>query len=158
MTADEQLALGDALAAEHTAIYTYGVLSAYLAAPAQAVSAAATAAHQARRDGLVDALVALGATAAPAAPGYLIPVPITDAVSAARVAVVVESDCAVAWRSALERSAASSAPAGSAPAGFDVRASAVAALADCAIRAAGWRAAAGVVPATTAFPGQPGPG
>jgi len=109
----------------------------------------------ARADAVNGALVAAGAIAPVSEPGYLMPLAVTDPVTATQLAVIVETDTAVAWRSVLERSDPSTegVPAGS----FDVRATAVAGLSDCAVRATGWRVALGTVPATTAFPGMPTP-
>lgn len=160
MNVTEQQALNDALAAEHGAVYAYGVVAAFARAPRGDAVAAATAAHAARRDAATEALTADGATAVPSATGYALPVTVTDGVTALQLAVAVEDATAQAWRAVLERSVAAAEPGG--PTGpvpdgrpLDLRTTAVAALTDCAVRAAGWRVALGSVPATTAFPGQP---
>lgn len=147
--------MADALRAEHAAVYAYGVVAAFVLAPRKDAVAAATAAHEVRRDAVNRALVAAGAIAPVSEPGYLMPLAVTDPVTATQLAVIVETDTAVAWRSVLERSDPSTegVPGGS----FDVRATAVAGLSDCAVRATGWRVALGTVPATTAFPGLPTP-
>jgi hypothetical protein len=156
----EQQALDDALAAEHAAVYAYGVVAAFAPAQRGEAVAAATAAHAARRDAATDALTTDGATAVPSATGYALPVTVTDGVTALQLAATVEDATAQAWRAVLERSdpaAERSGPTVPVPAEvpLDLRTTAVAALTDCAVRAAGWRVALGSVPATRAFPGQP---
>lgn len=146
-------ALADAVRAEHAAVYAYGIVDAYAAAQRSAAVNAAATAHRRRRDATVALLRASGTQAPVAAPGYVIPLPVTDAASAAALAAEVERETAVAWRSVLEHSDPDPDPP-PAPAD-DVRASAVAALTDCAVRAATWRAVLGQSPTTTAFPGQP---
>lgn len=155
MNAAEQQALADALAAEHAAVYAYGVVAAFVLAQRRTAVDAATSAHAARRDAATDALTADRAAAPLSATGYALPVVVTDGVTAARLAAAVEDTTAQAWRAVLERSdPVTTAPTADAP---DLRTTAVAALTDCAVRAAGWRVALGAVPATTAFPGRPGP-
>lgn len=140
----EQQALVDALRAEHAAVFAYGIVAAY-SNPARSTQVAAdTAAHRARRDATIDALSAANVIAPGAEPGYTLPFPVTDPTTALQLAVQVEADTAVAWRSVIER--AQSEP---------TRASAVDALTESAVRAANWRAVLGVAPPTVAFPGQP---
>lgn len=140
----EQQALFDALAAEHAAVFGYGVVAAF-ADPARTDEVAVdTAAHRARRDATVDALTGAGLEPPVAAPGYTLPFPVTDATQAAQLAVQIESDVAVAWRSVVER-------AGTEP----TRADALTALAEAAVRAARWRSNLGIAPPTVALPGQP---
>lgn len=140
----EQQALVDALAAEHAAVFGYGVVAAF-AEPSRAAEVAAdTAAHRARRDATAEALRAAGVEPPVAAPGYTVPFPVTDPVQAAQLALQIETDTAVAWRSVIER--ARSEP---------TRATALDALTETALRAARWRTALGIVPPTVALPGQP---
>ncbi len=139
----EQQALVDALEAEHSAVFGYGVVAAF-ADPARAGEVAAdTASHRARRDATIDALHAADVTPPVAAPGYTIPFPVTDPVGAARLAAQIESDTAIAWRSVVERARSEA-----------TRGNALDALTEAALRAARWRTAAGVPP-TVAFPGLP---
>lgn len=139
----EQQSLVDALAAEHAAVFGYGVVSAF-ADPARADDVATdTAAHRARRDATIDALLSVGVEPPVAAPGYTVPFPVTDPTSAAQLAVQIESDTAVAWRSVVER--ARSEP---------TRADAIEALTEASVRAARWRTHLGIVPPTVAFPGR----
>jgi hypothetical protein len=140
-TPDE--ALGRALAAEHAAVYAYGVLGARLTGRARSDAVAAEAAHRARRDALLLLLARSGATPSPAAPAYVLPFPVTDVASALRLAVLVEERTAAAWRAAVPAT------------GHTDRTIAVAALTDCAVRAARWRLLARPgTPATVPFPGS----
>lgn len=140
----EQQALVDALRAEHAAVFAYGIVAAFSNPTRAAQIAADTAAHRARRDATIDALGAANVVAPGAEPGYTMPFPVTDPTSAIQLAVAVESDTATAWRSVIER--ARSEP---------VRATAVDALTESALRAANWRAVLGMAPPTVPFPGQP---
>jgi hypothetical protein len=140
-TPDE--ALGTALAAEHAAVYAYGVLGARLTGHARGDAVSAEAAHRARRDALLLRLARRGAAAPVAAPAYALPFPVTDAASALRLAVLVEERAAAAWRAAVPAT------------GREDRTTAVAALTDCAVRAARWRLLARPgTPATVPFPGS----
>ncbi|HEY0357304.1 MAG TPA: ferritin-like domain-containing protein [Mycobacteriales bacterium] len=135
--------LGTALAAEHAAVYAYGVLGARLTGAARRDAVAAEAAHRARRDGLLRRLAGGGEPPAPAAPAYTLPFPVTDAASALRLAVLVEERTAAAWRAAVPGT------------GRADRTTAVTALTDCAVRAARWRRRADpATPATVPFPGS----
>jgi hypothetical protein len=89
-------ALQGALAAEHAAVYGYGVVGAALAAagPAdtgQAGDARADwLAHQVARDTLEAMLTKLGATPAAASPAYALPFAVTGAQSAEKLAAGLE--------------------------------------------------------------------
>ena len=135
-------ALQAALAAEHAAIWTYGLVSAFVPAPLVDQLGEAIAAHRARRDATERALIDAGAPPAPAEPAYLTP-PVNDAASAVRLAITAETDAAAAWRSVVERSPAQRSP----------REAALDALIDCAVRAVRWRVAAGEARPTVPFPG-----
>jgi hypothetical protein len=138
-------ALQAALAAEHAAVWVYGVASAFMSSTwARRLDEAATA-HQARRDTTERMLVDAGVPPVPPEPGYLTPEPVTDAASALRLVITAETDAAAAWRSVVERS----------PADPDVRGAAVEALTAAAVRATRWRQTAGTVPLTVPFPGTP---
>lgn len=139
MTAAE--ALTAALAAEHAAIFGYGVVGAHLAGPAQAAARTAEAAHRDRRDEVSLRITASNATPAPAAIAYSLPFPVTDELSAMRLAVALEEGAAGAWREALAGTAG------------DDRKFALEALIECAVQATRWRALAGINPVTLPFPG-----
>ncbi|MFI9409473.1 ferritin-like domain-containing protein [Nocardia gamkensis] len=143
MTEDERRALTDALNAEYGAVYAYGVIAAYAAPERARLVAEHTAAHRARRDATVDALALGGATVPPPDAAYTAPFPVTDPISAARLAVTVESDTAVAWRSVVERGAS-----------MAIRRAGVEALTEAAVRLATWQSILGADPPTIAFPGK----
>ncbi|MEU4842826.1 ferritin-like domain-containing protein [Nocardia testacea] len=144
MSGTEQQALREALDAEYAAIYAYGLIAAHTGPELRRTVNEHTAAHRARRDGTVDLLTGDGAAVPPPEPAYTVPGEVTDPASAARLAVVVETDTAVAWRAVIEH------------AGTElVRRTGLDALTESAGRRAVWQAAAGVTPVTTAFPGQP---
>lgn len=138
-------ALQSALAAEHAAVWAYGLAGAFLADELAGQLAEAAAAHRAGRDGTEQVLIDAGAQPVPAEPGYLTPEPVTDHASALRLAITVETDTAAAWRSVIERS----------PAEPGLRRAALDELTAAAVRAARWRTAARATPATVPFPGTP---
>jgi hypothetical protein len=89
-TAAEIAALQAALAAEHAAVYGYGVVGAMLAGGAQSQAHADWVAHQEARDTLEQMVLKLGATPVAASPAYQLPFPVTDHASAVRLAAVLE--------------------------------------------------------------------
>jgi ferritin-like protein len=136
--------LAAALAAEEAAIYAYGLIGVNLTARAERADArAAEAVHRARRDVLVSRLAELGASTAPAPPGYDLPFEVTDRAGALKLAIRVEDGVAQAWRAALPVTQ-----------GAD-RGTGLGALTDAAVRATRWRRLAGVTPLTMPFPGRP---
>lgn len=138
-------ALQPALAAEHAAVWAYGLAGAFLADSLADQQAEAAAAHRARRDATERLLLDAGAQPVPPEPGYLTPEPVTDAASALRLAITVETDAAEAWRSVIERSQAEP----------TLRRAALDALTTAAVRATRWRVVAGDEPPTVTFPGAP---
>jgi hypothetical protein len=83
-------ALQGALAAEHAAVYGYGVAGGLLTGDAQAAAHRDWIAHQEARDALTSMLIRLGATPVAAAAAYTLPFPVQDARSAARLAAYLE--------------------------------------------------------------------
>ena len=138
-------ALQAALAAEHAAVWVYGVASAFVSSALTRRLDEATTAHQARRDATERMLIDAGVPPVPPEPGYLSPEPVTDAASALRLMITAETDAAAAWRSVVERS----------PTDPDLRGAALEALTAAAVRATRWRATAGTAPVTVPFPGAP---
>lgn len=141
---DADAALQAWLAGEHAAIYGYGLLGARLPLALRPVAVAALDAHRARRDALAELLAGRGLKPVSAAPAYETPEPVTDAAAALRLAVGLEERLS---RATFVVVAAADVPA--------LRRLAATGLQEQAVRAAGWRSRAGVVPATTAFPGRP---
>ncbi len=135
--------LPDALAAEHAAIWGYGVLGGHLTGPALDLARQSEAAHRDRRDALMMQLSAAGVTPPAAASMYQLPEPVTDPASATRLAVTIEERTAAQWRAVLPTVTG------------DDRRAPLSALTDCALRAARWRRLAGQTPATVALPGAP---
>lgn len=135
--------LTDALAAEQAAVFAYGPIGVRLDDDEADAARDAEQTHRGRRDELVVALAARGAQPPAAAVSYQLPFPVTREEEARQLAVLVEERVAAVWRTALP-----------AVAGAD-REQALAALVDAAVRATRWRAAAGITPATVAFPGSP---
>lgn len=136
--------LADALAAEHAAIYAYGPIGVRLDDQEAAAARRAEEIHRERRDTLVLTLAARGAEVPVAEASYALPFEVTDAGAARRLAILVEERIGAVWRAALP----------AAP--DDDRGQVLDALVDAAVRATGWRLAAGVEPATIPFPGAPG--
>jgi hypothetical protein len=83
-------ALQAALAAEHAAVYGYGVAGAMLAGTAQADARADWTAHQVARDTLAAMLTKLGATPVAASPAYALPFAVTSPKAAAKLAATLE--------------------------------------------------------------------
>ena len=83
-------ALQGALAAEHAAVYGYGVVGAMLTGTELADARADWTAHQVARDALITTLNKLGATPVAASPAYELPFPVTSPKSAARLAATLE--------------------------------------------------------------------
>ena len=138
-------ALQAALAAEHAAVWVYGVVGAFVPDTVNQRLGQAATEHQARRDATERALIDAGAQPVPPEPAYLPPQPVTDATSALRLAITAETDAAAAGRSVIERS----------PAGGNLRGNALDALTAAAVRATRWRVTAGITPLTVPLPGVP---
>ncbi|MFD7657584.1 ferritin-like domain-containing protein [Actinosynnema sp. NPDC059797] len=130
-----------ALGAEHAAVWTYGLVSAFISQQGAAVAEGANA-HRARRDTTERWLRDQGATPNPPAPAYLPPQPVDSAASAIAALIAVETDSCVAWRGVLERTEDAA-----------LRTSALDALTTAAVRATRWRKAAGLTPLSITFPG-----
>ncbi|MFH8469813.1 ferritin-like domain-containing protein [Streptomyces sp. NPDC017991] len=124
-----------ALAAEHAAVYGYGVVGARITQTRQTEARAAYDAHRARRDELARAVRDLGGKPGPAAAAYALPFAVPDAESALRLAAELEDRVAGVY-SDLVRAADG-----------DRRQAAAQALRDAAVRAVRWRGE------SVAFPG-----
>ncbi|MGW4381539.1 ferritin-like domain-containing protein [Kitasatospora sp. NPDC004531] len=135
-------ALQAVLAAEHAAVYGYGVVGAFLpTGPERENGRAAYAAHQSRRDAWQRLLTTAGASPTAAAPGYRLPFPVDDAAGAARLAAHLETQLTAAYAELCATAA--------------VRPQAAAALREAALRAAHWGADLPALPGLTAP--DPGP-
>jgi hypothetical protein len=138
MTAD---ALRGALAAEHAAIFGYGVVGAHLSGQTREAARQAEGIHRDRRDEAALRIEAGGGQLVPAQPAYALPFAVTDARSAMNLAIELEEGTAGAWREALSGTDG------------DDRRLALDALISCAVTATRWREAAQIEPTTIPFPG-----
>ena len=141
-TKAEDGALAAALAAEHAAVWGYGVVGAALGRSGRATAAAAEVAHRDLRDRVAALLTDRGADPAGPQGGYALPFPVLSAVDAAAMGATLEDGVATAWVRVLDRAAERTS-----------RELAMEALAAAEVRAVGWRAAAGQDPTTRALPG-----
>ncbi|MCX4446497.1 ferritin-like domain-containing protein [Streptomyces sp. NBC_01789] len=116
-----------ALAAEHAAIYGYGVAGGRVAAARRAEATAAHQAHRARRDALVRTVRDLGGEPVASDAAYALPFAVPDAAAAVRLAALLEDRVAYVY-SDLVRAAERS-----------LRRTAADALREAAVRAARWR-------------------
>ncbi|MCP2169621.1 ferritin-like domain-containing protein [Goodfellowiella coeruleoviolacea] len=144
LSADAVDGLQQALAAEHAAVWSYGLAAAFLGSASQAAAAEGSSVHQGRAEANERWIKGAGATPRAAEPAYVPPEQVTNATTAAAMLATVESDVCVAWRGVLERTDDAA-----------LRGIALAALTDAAVRATRWRVTAGQTPATPAFPGKP---
>jgi hypothetical protein len=90
-------ALQGALAAEHAAIYGYGVVGAMLSGRLQSQAHDYWVDHQEARDTLEAMLLKLGATPTAASPAYQLPFAVAGEASAAALAVVLEDGVVQAY-------------------------------------------------------------
>ena len=130
-------ALQRVLAAEHAAVYAYGVAGAFLPGDAQREARSAHAGHLSRRDRLAARLTDAGADPVASAPVYDLPGPVTDPASARALVTVVEERLAAVWADVVAAAQAGT------------RELAALALQESAVRAARWRGT------SVAFPGLP---
>jgi hypothetical protein len=140
----ENAALGAALAAEHAAVWGYGVVGAALGEDARQQASDAEAAHRDVRDQVSALLAGREADVVDAEGGYALPFPVLSDVDAAALGAVLEDGVSAAWVRVLDQAAERS-----------TRELAVTTLSAAEVRAVSWRAAAGQTPVTRAFPGLP---
>ena len=143
-TRTENTALGEALAAEHAAVWGYGVVGAALPAEAQGQAAVSETAHRDVRDRVIELLAERGTDPVAGEGAYALPFPVLSATDAAALAVVLEDGVAAAWVRVLDQAVERS-----------TRELAIGSLTAAEVRAVGWRVTAGQTPATRAFPGLP---
>ncbi|MEU0396062.1 DUF4439 domain-containing protein [Streptomyces sp. NPDC006208] len=124
-----------ALAAEHAAVYGYGVVGGRVGDHREAEAEAAYAAHRARRDALTRTVRDLKGEPVAAAAAYALPFPVPDAAAAVRLAAELEDRIAGVY-SDLVRAAEGA-----------LRLEAAGALQEAAVRAVRWRGSG------VAFPG-----
>jgi hypothetical protein len=128
-------ALQAALAAEHAAVYGYGVAGAHLSGARRRAAAQDWQIHEASRDALAAMITALGAQPVAAAAAYRLPFPVHSGPAAVMLAAFLEDRVATAYLGVVALSEAR------------LRLFGARALESAALRAAGWRGR------TLAFPG-----
>jgi len=134
-----------ALAAEHAAVWVYGLVSAFLPGDFGDAEKSGAAEHALRRDYLQTTLSAAGATPVAPEAAYVPKNPVTDAKSASQVVATAEADCASAWLAVIDHTDDAG-----------LRTTALHALVAASRRGTPWRAEAGEKPVAIAMPGQPG--
>jgi hypothetical protein len=142
---DEASALNAALAAEHAAIWGYGVVGPALPADRRDQASAAENAHRDARDRLVALLSERDADPVGPEGGYELPFPVLSEADAATLAVTLEDGVAAAYVRVLADAAEAA-----------TRELAAGVLGATEVRAVAWRARAGQTPVTNPFPGLPG--
>ncbi|MEU6090120.1 ferritin-like domain-containing protein [Streptomyces sp. NPDC047085] len=128
-------ALQAALAAEHAAVYGYGVVGGRIGAPRRTEARAAYDAHRARRDALVREVRDLGGAPVAASAAYALPFPVADSASAVRLAAELEERIAGVYADLVRATTGAR------------RASAAAAVREAAVRSVRWSGE------SVAFPG-----
>ncbi|WP_410673261.1 ferritin-like domain-containing protein [Amycolatopsis sp. cmx-4-68] len=132
-----------ALAAEHAAVWVYGLVSAFLPGDFGDAEKAGAAEHAVRRDALQTMLSGAGATPVAPEPAYVPKKPVTDAGSASLVVATAEADCASAWLAVVNHTDDAA-----------LRTTALHALVAASRRGTPWRSEAGEKPTAIAMPGQ----
>ncbi|MBC2879566.1 MULTISPECIES: ferritin-like domain-containing protein [Streptomyces] len=127
-----------ALAAEHAAVYGYGVVGARAGEERAQEAREAYEAHRARRDGIRRTVRDLGGAPAAADAAYALPFPVPDVSAAVRLAAELESRVAAVYADLV------------AAADGALRGEAAAALREAAVRGTRWRGG------SVAFPGLVG--
>jgi hypothetical protein len=134
-----------ALAAEHQAVFGYGLLGPRLRGGQLTLATSFAAAHEDLRDATEAAMADSGLRPVPPRADYPALYPVRNAGQARALAVRLENECAAAWRYLYAQSAL---------AGVTARmAQAQAALTASAVRATQWRVLVTPTDATRPFPG-----
>ncbi|MFF4504178.1 ferritin-like domain-containing protein [Streptomyces sp. NPDC001401] len=136
MSREKELkALQAALAAEHAAVYGYGVVGGRIRAGRRTEARSAYDAHRARRDALTREVRDLGGTPVAAAAAYALPFPVPDSAAAVRLATELEDRVAGVYSDLVRAT------------GGERRRAAAVALREAAVRAVRWSGE------SVAFPG-----
>ncbi|MET7476772.1 ferritin-like domain-containing protein [Streptomyces sp. NPDC005648] len=131
----ELKALQEALAAEHAAVYGYGVVGGRIREGRRTEARSAYDAHRARRDALTREIRDLGGTPVAAAAAYALPFPVPDSAAAVRLAAELEDRVAGVYSDVVRATAG------------ERRRAAAEALREAAVRAVRWNGE------SVAFPG-----
>lgn len=135
-------ALFEALVTEHATIYGYGIVSAHSTPEDNDLVSKAMAEHRERREAGLAMLEDRSVQVPLPAAGYQLPMEVNTPTDAAKLALRMEEDAAVAWRAVVEQATSE-----------QDRAFGVAALTQSAVMAARWSRVLGAAPVTVAFPG-----
>ncbi|KAF4409794.1 ferritin-like domain-containing protein, partial [Streptomyces lycii] len=133
-----------ALAAEHAAVYGYGVVGGRIGDDRRKEAREGYDAHRARRDGLHRTVRDLGGTPEPAAAAYRLPFPVPDAAAAERLAAELEDRLGGVYADLVRASDGA------------LRREAAGALREAAVRAVRWRGRSVAFPGLTERPADPG--
>jgi Domain of unknown function (DUF4439) len=140
-----------ALAAEYAAVFGYALLGPHLAAAAQtSLARSSQNQHAAITVTTSTALISAGQPDVPPLPDYPWMYPVTDELSAQRLAIRLEVNTTSAWRYLI---AAAAAPQEAGSGLATVRANALASLSAAAVRAMRWRIIVNPALPTVPFPG-----
>ncbi|OBK79226.1 ferritin-like domain-containing protein [Mycobacterium sp. 1164985.4] len=135
-------ALYDAIATEHATIYGYGIVSAHSTPEDNKLVSDSMAEHRERREAGLKMLSDRSIAGPLPAAGYQLPMKVETPSDAAKLAVRMEEDAAVAWRAVVEQATSE-----------HERAFGVTALTQAAVAAARWSQVLGTTPVTVPFPG-----
>lgn len=135
-------ALFDAVVDLHGVIYGYGVVSAHSTPDANDLVSDAIWGHRELREEAIAKLTSRNVVPPLPAVGYQLPINVGSPADAAKLALRMEEDTAVAWRAVLEQATTA-----------EDRTLAVTGLTRCAVTAARWREVLRISPSTVAFPG-----
>ncbi|MFE9992081.1 ferritin-like domain-containing protein [Streptomyces sp. NPDC005381] len=141
----ELKALQAALAAEHAAVYGYGVVGGKIGEKRRSDARAAYDAHRARRDTLVRAVKDLGGMPEAASAAYVLPFPVTDSPTAVRFAAELEERVAAVYSDLVRATTG------------DQRRTAAGALREAAVRAVRWNGESVAFPGLAERAGTPTP-
>ncbi len=137
-------ALQPALAAEHAAVWAYGVVGAHSDPTTLAVVRRDLAEHRAWRDRLAELINRLGGQPVASLPAYQLPAPVDSPAAAAALALLVEQRSAVVWADVVAAVPAT------------LRGLGAEGLAGAAVRAAQWRGRPVPFPGLAAMPARTG--
>ena len=135
-------AMFDAIATTQASIYGYGIVSAHSSPDMNSLVSSSMAENRKRREEALAMLEARSVQAPLPAAGYQLPFAVDNPTDAAKLAVRMEEDSAIAWRAVIEQAN-----------NEQDRTFAVKALTECAVTAARWSRVLGTKPITVAFPG-----
>ena len=141
----ELRALQAALAAEHAAVYGYGIVGGRIGAGQRTEALTAYDAHRARRDALVREVKDLGGRPVAASAGYALPFQVPDSAAAVRLAAELEDRLTGVYADLVRVSEGSR------------RREAAALMSEAAVRSVRWRGSSVAFPGLSERSGSDGP-